>query len=100
MPDISVKACRTLYETLIDFNESERGTATYLEDEIFLQDTTYGQIHRLVELWQSFVNVKIGTILIFSHSMRSGRQRCFQDRNHRIRRHWMNVTCSSGRVLC
>ena len=100
MPDISVKACRTLYETLIDFNESERGTATYLEDEIFLQDTTYGQIHRLVELWQSFVNVEIGTILTFSLSMRSGRQRCFQGQNHRIRRHWMSVTCFSDHALC
>ena len=57
MPDVTTRAHRILYETLLDFYEAEREIGGNGDDVIYFQDTSYGQIHRLMELWQSFVNV-------------------------------------------
>ena len=57
MPDITIRAYRALYESLVDFYEEERSSGIVYEDDFFFQETSYGQIHRLVELWQCFVDV-------------------------------------------
>ena len=46
-----------MYETLLDFYECERCLGDCLEDDLYLKKAEYGQIHRLVEIWQTFVNV-------------------------------------------
>ena len=50
-----------MYETLLDFYECERCLGDCLEDDLYLKKAEYGQIHRLVEIWQTFVNVLSAT---------------------------------------
>ena len=61
MPDVTTRAHRILYETLLDFYEAEREIGGNGDDVIYFQDTSYGQIHRLMELWQCFVNVDVNS---------------------------------------
>ena len=48
---------RVLYEALLDFSESERNSTTAVEDDLYVKETPYGQVHRLVELWSACVSV-------------------------------------------
>ena len=60
LPDVTISAHRALYEAVVDFYEEERRNGGNEEDDLYLPDSDYGQIHRLVELWNCFVNVCFG----------------------------------------
>lgn len=57
MPAAHITLQRVLYETLLDFSECERNASTATEDDLYVKDTPYGQVHRLVELWSACVSV-------------------------------------------
>ena len=44
----------------MEFSESERCSAASNDDDMYLKDCSYGQIHRLVELWSMCVSVLLG----------------------------------------
>ena len=57
MPAAHSTLQRVLYETLLDFSECERNASTATEDDLYVKDMPYGQVHRLVELWSACVSV-------------------------------------------
>ena len=60
LPSSQDSVHRILYETLVEFSESERCSAASNDDDMYLKDCCYGQIHRLVELWSMCVSVLLG----------------------------------------
>ena len=56
-PDLQHLLIHSLYETVLDFYETERLNGDRCEDSLYVQETEYGQIHRIVELWSAAVHV-------------------------------------------
>lgn len=57
IPDFRVVLHSSIYETLLEYYEEERENGVANEDSLYIKETSYGQIHRIVELWSSCVNV-------------------------------------------
>ena len=57
LPDVTPAAHRALYETVVDFYEAEREAGDGGDDELYVKRTSYGQVHRLAELWNLLVSV-------------------------------------------
>lgn len=62
IPDFRVVLHFSIYETLLEFYEEERENGVANEDSLYVKETSYGQIHRIVELWSSCVNVVLISI--------------------------------------
>lgn len=58
-PDVHLLLIRSLYETVLDFYEAERLNGNRCEDSLYIQETEYGQIHRIIELWSAVVHVAL-----------------------------------------
>ena len=56
-PDLVPILYNSLYESVVDFYEMEREDSMINEDSFYMKETPYGQIHRIIELWSSTVNV-------------------------------------------
>ena len=56
LPHLIPSSERALYSILVDFVEEERKYGDSSDDELYVKNTEYGHIHRLVELWSSLVN--------------------------------------------
>ena len=56
LPHLIPSSERALYSILVDFVEEERKYGDSCDDELYVKDTEYGHVHRLVELWSSLVN--------------------------------------------
>ena len=59
LPDVTPAAHRALYETVVDFYEAEREAGDGGDDELYVKRTSYGQVHRLAELWNLLVSVGV-----------------------------------------
>lgn len=56
-PDLVMILYNSLYESVVDFYEMEREDSMMNEDSFYMKETSYGHIHRIIELWSSTVNV-------------------------------------------
>ncbi|KAK8799410.1 hypothetical protein WA538_002978 [Blastocystis sp. DL] len=56
LPDVTPAAHRALYETVVDFYEAEREAGDGGDDDLYVKRTSYGQVHRLAELWNLLVS--------------------------------------------
>ena len=59
LPDVTPAAHRALYETVVDFYEAEREAGDGGDDDLYVKRTSYGQVHRLAELWNLLVSVGV-----------------------------------------
>ena len=56
LPQLVLSSERALYAVLVDFVEEERKYGDSSDDDLYVKETEYGHIHRLVELWSYLVN--------------------------------------------
>lgn len=54
-PSLEEVAPKALYSILLDFAEAERSQGDRTDDELYVRETDYGQVHRLAELWNAQV---------------------------------------------
>lgn len=55
-PSLEEDAPKALYSILLDFAEAERNQGDHVDDELYIRETDYGQVHRLAELWSTLVS--------------------------------------------